>query len=415
VARVDVNERASAVSVPSQGRLRGVLARVYQGGEPGRRRALVLIYGYFAPLVVISSYVVVGGSDWWTTALLKLAVILVALVWLWKRSAPRRWEWVTAAAVVPAFSALVTGLAGSGKAALVPLLGVPMVLGVLALVLDGPALAVALLLDLIAAGIVIFHHLPTLDAVLLTSAAVLGVSVEVAVIYGTASYLRRSLGELEAAADERQRLHAEMALAGDRERAQIAGELHDDTLQVMTAAAIGLDGLAGSADPATAGKAAAIGSQVRDAIDRTRRLSFDLYPANLGAGGIARALAEMGRRAAADAPFQVVVEADGARASQDAERLAYRTIRELVGNAVKHAQASTISIGAASRNGHLSCEVRDDGRGFDPEAVAAESDDYHFGLAAAAERIRLYGGTFVIDSAPGRGTRVAFTVPAGSS
>jgi len=60
--------------------------------------------------------------------------------------------------------------------------------------------------------------------------------------------------------------------------------------------------------------------------------------------------------------------------------------------------------------------IQDDGRGFDVQAVLARrATDRGMGLATMAERVRILGGTIQIDSTPGQGTTVAFTVPVRSA
>jgi two-component system NarL family sensor kinase len=57
-------------------------------------------------------------------------------------------------------------------------------------------------------------------------------------------------------------------------------------------------------------------------------------------------------------------------------------------------------------------EVADDGRGFDPVMIQRRSNAaLHLGLESMMERIRAAGGDVELTSAPGRGTRVAFSVP----
>ena len=61
--------------------------------------------------------------------------------------------------------------------------------------------------------------------------------------------------------------------------------------------------------------------------------------------------------------------------------------------------------------------VSDDGKGFDPELVLAREADVgveggHFGLRGIQDRVAMLGGTFAVQSAPGRGTRLTITLPA---
>jgi signal transduction histidine kinase len=109
--------------------------------------------------------------------------------------------------------------------------------------------------------------------------------------------------------------------------------------------------------------------------------------------------------------FDLDVEGIG-RYRRATEELLYRTVLECVANVRKHARAETVSITLAQREGLVCGELRDDGRGFDVErALDRTARRRHLGMASMVERVRLAGGTVEIDSAPGEGTAVRFTVP----
>jgi len=85
----------------------------------------------------------------------------------------------------------------------------------------------------------------------------------------------------------------------------------------------------------------------------------------------------------------------------------FRMAEEVLRNVERHAQAARVSVrlqmaGAA----HLRLAIEDDGTGFDPEAPQPG----HFGLVGLREQAQLIGAELLIDSAPGRGTRVLVTV-----
>lgn len=82
-------------------------------------------------------------------------------------------------------------------------------------------------------------------------------------------------------------------------------------------------------------------------------------------------------------------------------------VREAVGNVLKHAAAKQVRIEMRVEGEVLEVRVEDDGAGFD---VSQKAGVGHDGLANMARRMREAGGTFQVDSAPGRGTRVTFSV-----
>jgi signal transduction histidine kinase len=89
----------------------------------------------------------------------------------------------------------------------------------------------------------------------------------------------------------------------------------------------------------------------------------------------------------------------------------YRILQEALSNAVRHGQASSHDVTLIGDGVGIAMEVRDAGRGFDPAALLHHPSHGHFGLDGMRERVRLLGGSFSIESAPGRGTLVRVEVP----
>ncbi len=83
-------------------------------------------------------------------------------------------------------------------------------------------------------------------------------------------------------------------------------------------------------------------------------------------------------------------------------------VREAVANVLKHARATTLEVALEHRGGGIRITIADDGVGFDTAVPAA---DGHDGLANMQARVDELGGSLTIDSAPGRGTRVAVQLP----
>jgi signal transduction histidine kinase len=93
------------------------------------------------------------------------------------------------------------------------------------------------------------------------------------------------------------------------------------------------------------------------------------------------------------------------------ETAVFRVCQEAMSNIARHAQAETVLVQARAEGGALVVEIEDDGRGFDPAEVARQTGRPHFGLLGIRERVELLGGKLVVDSAPGRGTRLHVEVP----
>jgi len=91
------------------------------------------------------------------------------------------------------------------------------------------------------------------------------------------------------------------------------------------------------------------------------------------------------------------------------EVMIFRAIQELVGNAFRHSQASSIKVQLDLGDTNVRVSVEDNGKGFDP----AELDERgNMGIKVIKERAEKLGGYLDIDSGPGKGTRITFQIPA---
>jgi signal transduction histidine kinase len=94
----------------------------------------------------------------------------------------------------------------------------------------------------------------------------------------------------------------------------------------------------------------------------------------------------------------------------DVQHNMLRVCQEAIANAARHGSPATIEIRLGYEQGHLTATIRDDGKGFDPRSAAGGSAG-HYGLMVMEERVRRYGGTFQIESDPGKGTTVVAAMP----
>jgi signal transduction histidine kinase len=387
-------------------RLRLQLQSVFEGGPAGRKRAALLFLLWVAP---VSTVVAAVLSDTDAAVLsLRLLVLAFVIAWLMLRKTFHTAEWallLTLLAVVNVTAQLSAGTPHNGVLAINGL-------GVFAMVciaFDTTLVLVAAALFMAGYTIVQFHFYPWEDAAAATVMYLVVLGVVAVVVHGTALYLRDSLRRVG-------ELNREMGRTAERERSRIAGELHDDTVQVLTAAGLRLDALAHALErggsEVDARSAAEIGDIVREAVERTRRLSFDLYPPQLDQGGLVPALTALAAQLESQTTINVTVSAQHHdRLPPDVERLAYRTIKELVTNAGKHSGATRVTVAVSCDDARVTGLVEDDGRGFDAAAVDDARKGFHIGLTTAADRIRLAGGRLDVSSAPDRGTSARFTLP----
>jgi two-component system, NarL family, sensor histidine kinase DegS len=95
------------------------------------------------------------------------------------------------------------------------------------------------------------------------------------------------------------------------------------------------------------------------------------------------------------------------RMSPDAQLALFRILQEGLSNTAKHAQAQVVHVKLDFTEGRVHLTVRDDGKGFDPKKTPRG----HYGLLNMRERAMKLGGEIIVDSAPGAGALVSFSIP----
>ncbi len=211
----------------------------------------------------------------------------------------------------------------------------------------------------------------------------------------------------QSVASERQR---QRLAAAEAERQRWARELHDDTLQSLSALRVGLSTARRSGKPETLEQAVSSAiDHLDEGITNLRALITDLRPASLdelGAAAAIQALGERSERHGIDVDMSIDLAEDRTRHSPEIETAMYRIVQEALTNAAKHGNAKRAIVEVHEDDADIRLRVRDDGEGFDP---SVHSDG--FGLLGMQERVQLLDGTFEIDSSPGRGTTIKARFP----
>jgi PAS domain S-box-containing protein len=197
----------------------------------------------------------------------------------------------------------------------------------------------------------------------------------------------------------------------EAERGRIARDLHDEVLQDLTYAlqTVQLSGTHSGAREGNGGLRdveAALGRSVRG----LRTAVHDLGAEPAGGGSFARsveALVELNRQMNPGCEVELEVgegfpeELPGMTAKE-----LLRVVQEALTNARRHSGAGRVRVILEAHRDGLRIDVSDDGRGFDPEEVAAG-----LGTRGMRERVSELGGELAVASVPGAGTRVAVEVP----
>jgi PAS domain S-box-containing protein len=225
--------------------------------------------------------------------------------------------------------------------------------------------------------------------------------------------LRRSIDALRRLDQDRRRLLSHLSQVQEKERSRIAADIHDDSIQVMTAIGIRLGALRRSIGDGSQDEILdQIEESVSLAIARLRALLFELRPPVLDREGLAPALRMYLQQVGTDGGIEVELENALAREPPSETRaILYRIAREALANVRKHAEASTVTVRLEEQNGGFLVRVRDDGLGLPLSALRLGSDPGHFGLDEMRERAELAGGWWNARNDPRGGTIVEFWVP----
>ena len=210
-------------------------------------------------------------------------------------------------------------------------------------------------------------------------------------------------------------LASELSLAEERERRQIAVSLHDGISQSLAVAKLKLGELQRLAvTPEVRQRAAAVLQFIEQAIRDTRQLTAELSPPVLYELGLEAALEWLTEQ------FQerhgIVCEFEDDKQPKlmddDIRVVLFQSVRELLMNAAKHAQARGVKVSVRCEGPIVLATVEDDGVGFDISSIG----DHHgqnggFGLFSIRERLGHLGGNVRIESSPGKGTRITLAAP----
>jgi PAS domain S-box-containing protein len=222
---------------------------------------------------------------------------------------------------------------------------------------------------------------------------------------------RQAADDLQRSLAERRAFLEHLVRAAEEERQRIASNIHDDSIQAITAAGVRLQILRDELDdPKQLALLADLEATIELSISRLRHLLFELRPPALDREGLAAALRMYVNESRDRSPTNFRVE-DKLRSNpdEDARIILYRIAQEALTNITKHAHASEAEVLLAERDDGFLVRVTDDGDGFTPDAALTAPG--HMGLAAMRERAQLAGGRIHIDSAPARGTVVECWIP----
>lgn len=216
---------------------------------------------------------------------------------------------------------------------------------------------------------------------------------------------------LRALAEERQALLTRLVEAQDAERARIAADVHDDSVQALAAVDLRLGLMRrrlSASNPDLLPLLEVLQTSVSAATDRLRALLFDLEPPDLS-DGLAPAVGRAAEEIFGDSGIRwTVLPGIEPAVPQYTRAIACRIAKEALNNVRKHARAQEVQIALIPADGGLEVTVSDDGVGIGHQATSAPG---HRGLLTMQDRATVAGGRLSVRNRPGSGTVVTLWLP----
>lgn len=234
------------------------------------------------------------------------------------------------------------------------------------------------------------------------------------VLRGEIEQRRQVQEELRESEAQLRRLSTQLLQVQEDERKRIARELHDGIGQSLAAAKFTVERALGTIRQGTIQAGTALLDDlvlaIQRAIEEVRKTQMDLRPPLLDDLGIVSTVSWFCRE------FQKVYSHILVETKLDIEErsvprplkiIIFRVLQEALNNIAKHSRSRAASISLSEENGRIELVIKDDGHGFDVEQAESEKGSSEgFGLTSMKERIELSGGSFSIESTPGKGTKV---------
>lgn len=201
------------------------------------------------------------------------------------------------------------------------------------------------------------------------------------------------------------------------ERGRIARDMHDGLAQSLFSIILNLQILESmiKKDSSTVNlKLREIKSFTQQNLTQLRNYIYNLQPPDVNRYGLTKALQMYLDQTSkiSDIDISFNVEGNVVNLASRTEISIYRMIQEATSNVIRHSDASLLKVNLLYEKNYLLFILEDNGKGFEPKELSESGEDYNgMGLNNIRKRIENFGGSLVIDSKPGKGTRIYTEIP----
>jgi len=216
---------------------------------------------------------------------------------------------------------------------------------------------------------------------------------------------------LESRTSELSELSTHLQNFAEKEKSELARNLHNELGGLLTAAKMDLSWLQARPDqPPSAQRLAQLGDALDEAMNVKRRVVEHLRPSLLDHFGLATALRAHVESVCAQAnlKFETAVDDNVTAVPKDIAIALFRLVEEGLANIIRHANAQHLRLEFGEDARHYIIKLVDDGRGFDLQGGAFR---WSHGLSGMRQRVNALHGRFTLRSNPGRGTQIEVQVP----
>lgn len=212
-------------------------------------------------------------------------------------------------------------------------------------------------------------------------------------------------------------LSSKLLSAQEEERKRIARELHDSIGSSLSAIKYTLENTIKGIEHQESAAAEALEKLVsvtQHAIEESRRIMTDLRPSMLDDLGIVITCGWLCRefeKIYSHIHIQKRITVEESEIPDQLKIVIFRIVQEGLNNIAKYSNAKHVSLALVNDKGMLQLTIEDDGKGFNPSEISRSDQTGGLGLGSMKERAELTGGTFLIESAIGKGTKIQSTWP----